>query len=522
MKKANIYQELKEVLSRLKPFEAEVAGNYLVAFDRNRKVKNNKSYQVFQLLLQNPGLSYDEVKAMVSPELNKYDFNKFLIRLRNKIFDSFLLDFNITRKNSYSDWFRVRQECTKNWILIMNLLGRGNETSALQLLNEQIRKCQEYELYDLLVIALRIKLNHEGLSSGEKSFKHVISLVEEAEQKRDAIYAATEWNTRYYMVVDRKAGLNEQVGVLMEALSELQNLFNNTDTAVVGYYSYFFEMEYHQTMGDYQSVREAGKKLIELIETRPALKSEIRLSGAYANLAFNDVLLYDFEEAQKNIARSFKGAGLGSYNHVVITTLKAQTQYFRGDFEQALTTVEQMLGSDLIKVAPYEKSKLLYLKGCILFNQQQYFKAYHIFNSENILMDTDPEGWNVGIRLMCVLCLIEMQLDDLADLSIESLRKHMGRTSDERNFEPRDKAILKILRSLERNSFDFGKTYFKNQDLFLQLQSNDPELGWKIKSHEHVVFHDWFEAKLAEKAYQFRIPERITLQTADINELKSV
>ncbi len=519
MKKANIYQELREVLSRLKPFEAEVAGNYLVAFDRNKRVKDNKSYQVFHLVHGNPELTYEELKSMISPELNKYDFNKFLIRLRNKIFDSLLLDLNINRKNSYSDWFRVRQECTKNWVLIMNLLGRGNEVSAMQLLNEQIRKCREYELFDLLAIALRIKLNQIGLSHGESKFNEILPVLADAESARNAIYRADEWNTRYYMVVDRKSGQNEQVGVLMEALSELQDLYEQTGAAVVGQYSYYFEMEYHQTMGEYLQVREAGKKLVDLIQTRPALRSEFRLSGAYANLAFNDVMLHDFNEAQQNIERSFKGAGLGSYNHVVITTLKAQVHYFKGEFDLSRETADSMLGSDLVKVAPYEKCKLLYLKGCVLFNQQQFFKAYHLFNSENILMDSDPEGWNVGIRLMCILSLIEMQLDDLADLSIESLRKHMSRTSDERNFSARDKSILKILRSLERNSFDFGLTYFKNQDLFLELQSDHPDLGWKIKSHEHVVFHDWFEAKLAEKHYRFRIPERIVLQTADSNEL---
>lgn len=522
MKKANIYQELKEVLARLKPFEAEVAGNYLVAFDRNKKVKTNKAALVFETMLKNPGLSYDALKAMVSPELNKYDFNKFLIRLRNKLFDSFLLDLNITRQNSYSDWFRARLECTKNWILVINLLGRGNQTSAMQLLRDQIKKCEQFELYDLMVSALYIQMNSEGLSQGEERFNSVRSQVQKAEKCRDANYKALEWNTRYYAAVDRKASQNEQVSLLMEALSELQELYEKTNTAIVGQYSLYFEMEYYQTMGDYQSVKEAGLKLIELIESRPALKSEIRLSGAYANLAFNDILLYNFDDALENIDRSFKGAGLGSYNHVAFTTLKAQAQYFKGDIEASLETTETILQSDLVKVAPYEKCKLQYIKGCILFNQQQFFKAYNVFNSENILMDSDPEGWNVGIRLMCILCLVEMQLDELADLSIESLRKHMSRTSDERNFKARDKAILKILRSLERNSFDFAKTYFKNQQLFFLLQSDEPEYSWKIKSHEHIVFHEWFQSKLAEKHYQFRIPEVMQLETADKNETKSI
>lgn len=520
MKKANIYQELKEVLARLKPFEAEVAGNFLVAFDRNKQNKASKTSLVFETMLQHPELTYDELKAMVSPELDKYDFNKFLIRLRDKIFDSFLLDLNITRRNSYSDWFRARQECTKNWVLIMNLIGRGNEPSAMQLLREQIKKCSQFEIYDILVPCLRIQMNSEGLSLGAERMTQIHGEVQEAEKCRDAVYKALEWNTRYYMQVDRQSSQNEQVSVLMEALSELQELYEKTNAAVVGQYVCYFEMEYYQTLGDYNAVREAGQKLIDLIENRPALKSEIRLSGAYANLAFNDLLMHDFDAALTNLEQSFKGAGLGSYNSVAFTTLKAQVQYFKGDFNQSLETVETMLQSDMIKVAPYEKCKLQFVKGCILFNEEQFFKAYNVFNSENILMDSDPEGWNVGIRLMCILCLVELQLDQLADLSIESLRKHMGRTSAERNFKPRDKAILKILRSLERNSFDFAKTYYKNQQLFFLLQSDDPDYSWKIKSHEHVVFHDWFQAKIAEQAYRFQLPEVIGLETEEIHETK--
>lgn len=518
MKKVDIYRELKEVVARLKPFEGEVAANYLSAFDRNKGNTPNKSLRVFELILQKPGLSYDSLKGMVSPELNKYDFNKFLIRLRNKIFDSLLLDLNITRKHSYSDWFRARQECTKRWILIVNLIGRGNEMSAIQLLKEQVKKCEQYELYDLLVSARRIQLNIDGLREGPEAFNKIYKDVVFAETCRDSIYKALEWSTKYYMVADRQASQNEQVSILMEALSELQELYDKTSAAEVGQYMRYLEMEYHQTMGDYRSVREVGHQLIALINERPALKSEIRLSSAYANLAFNDILMYDFDEALANIEHSFKGSGLGSYNHVVITTLKAQAQYFKTDFNAAFDTVENMLHSDLLKVAPYEKCKLQFMRGCILFNQQQYFKAYNEFNSENILMDSDPEGWNIGIRIMCILCLVELQLNDLADLSIESLRKHINRTSGERNYKPRDKAIIKVLRNLEKNSFDFAKTYFKNQDLFFKLQSNEPDYAWKIKSHEHVVFHEWFVSKLAEQPYQFKLPESIELETAKIHK----
>jgi tetratricopeptide (TPR) repeat protein len=518
MKRTDIYIQLKDILARLKPYEAEVALNYLQAFDRKKEGQRaSKSIRVLEALLENPGMSYDAVKGIVSPGLDKYSFNKFLLRLRNKIFDSLSLDLNIQRKESYSPWFRARLECTKRWVLIMNLQGRGNEAEAIELLKDQISDCKRYELYDLLVSALVIKMNTDALTHGQRVFNQIYNQLKQAEKSRDAVYRALEWNTRFYMVTDRKASQNEQVGVLMEALSELQHLYKETNAALVGQYALTFEMEYHQSMGDYQAASNAGLHLLELIENSPALKSKYRLTSAYFNLAYNEVLMHSFSSALNHINKSLEGAGTGSYNHMVITTLKAQTEYFMGELNLALNTVGNVLESNMIKIAPFESCKMQYIKGCVLFNQQSYLKAYNIFNSENILMDSDPEGWNIGVRLMCILCLVEMQLDDLADMSIESLRKHMSRTNDERHFSTRDKAILKILRSLERNSFDFAITYFKNQELFFKLQSDQSDYCWKIKSHEHIVFHDWFQAKLAGQPYEFAIPEYLPLEINDLS-----
>lgn len=519
VKKMNIHRELVGIISRLKPYEAETIENYLAAFARVKSRKDNKSLDTFKVLNENRQISYESLRSIISPELNKYSFNKFLARLRDKIFDALLLDLNISRKNSYSAWFRARQEATKNWVLIVNLLGRGNEASAIQLLNAHIKQCRQYELYDLLVSALRIKLNIDSLRKGPKAYKAIIKDIDKAEKCRDANNRAIEWQTQFYMVVDRQANQNEQVGILMEALSELQELFKETKTAEVGRFMYTFSMEYHQALGDYQAVKDSGNKLIDLIQNKPALKSPIRLSSAYANLAFNNILLHEFTDALHNISLSKEGAIEGSYNYAVITTLQAQAEYFNGDLDVSRKTIDGILSSASMNVAPFEKSKLQYLKACILFNKQQYFKAYNIFNSDYILMDSDPDGWNIGVRIMCILCLIEMQLNDLADLSIESFRKHISRTDSERKYKPRDKAILKILRSLERNSFDFALTYFKNQELFALLQSDEAEYAWKIKSHEHIVFQEWFSAKLAKKPYAFKLPELVKLEKVEAPQI---
>lgn len=509
MKKLDVFIEVRQIVGRLKPFEAEVTRNYLSAFDRKNREGNNKSLAAFDLIVGNDKLSYEDLKSAISPNVNKYTFNKFLARLRDKIFDSLLLDLNIQRKGSYSDWFRTRQSCTKRWVLIINLIGRGNESSALQLLREQIKTCEQYELYDLLSSAYHIEANIGGLREGPKYFEKLQQRMKWAEKCRDAEYKALHWNTKYYMTADRKASQSEQFGMLTEALADLQQLFTETNVGKVGKLALTFAMEYHQQVGELEDARQAGQQLLQLVRERKSLHTPTDRTTSYAQVAYNDFLMRDFEHGLRQLEHALEGAGVGSYNFIVLMTLKATMQYFSSDVDDAMDTVENMLHSSFIGIANTERCKLTYIKACLLFNAGAYSQAYQLFQSDNILMESDPEGWNIGVRVMSILCLIEMQLEDMADLFIESLRKFIKQNENERDYKPRDKAILSVLRSLEHCSFDFAKTYFKNQDLFALLESDHPEYRWQIKSHEFIVFHEWFLAKVAQSQYQFKMPDAI-------------
>jgi tetratricopeptide (TPR) repeat protein len=517
MKKSIIFEELQQVVLRLKPFEAEVAENYLTGFERSNNSDLNKSATALKHMIANPEISYDSLKAFISPEADRYTFNKFLTRLRDKIFDSLLLDANINREGAYSGWFSAKQDCTKKMILISNLIGRGNEISAIQLTESVIKKAKAFELYDILTNVLFIKKLEFGLRKGEKAFDLICKEHKLAERCHFAMQKASEYNVRHFMITDRQASQNEKVGFLTEALSDLQNLYAETGVSQVGYHLQVFNMEYNQAMGNFEEARENGQKLMDIVQNSAALNSPIRLAGAFLNNAYNDMFLFDFEVAKDKTEQCLARIGIGSYNYIVAASFRAQLEYFSGDFEKCLSLAEGLLATSFIKIAPFEKSKLQYIKACALFNLGQFHKAYAIFNNDSILMEADKEGWNVGFRIMRIICLIEMSMKDLADMSIESMRKHMQKSDDEKSFTERDKTIIKILRNLEHKNFDFKETYFKNQSLFYLLASDKTDHCWKIKSHELIVFHNWFILKMQNKAYQFTVPTFQKIEEVKLN-----
>jgi hypothetical protein len=101
-----------------------------------------------------------------------------------------------------------------------------------------------------------------------------------------------------------------------------------------------------------------------------------------------------------------------------------------------------------------------------------------------------------------IFLTLETEKIDLADQRIESLRKHIERTSKMKSIRKRDVVIFRILRHLAMNGFDFKDTWIDKKKDFLLLQSDNADYKWIPRSHELIIFHQWFESKVRLKKYQ--------------------
>ena len=124
-------------------------------------------------------------------------------------------------------------------------------------------------------------------------------------------------------------------------------------------------------------------------------------------------------------------------------------------------------------------------------------------------MEKDKEGWNIGIRILSILNHIELMQLDVADVEIESLRKHIERVREERSVRPRERKILRILIQLEKNSFEFPRVKEKCQDDLDLLASDQKDYCWELKTHEMIAFHIWFQCKLDNTSYRLEFPDMI-------------
>jgi hypothetical protein len=135
------------------------------------------------------------------------------------------------------------------------------------------------------------------------------------------------------------------------------------------------------------------------------------------------------------------------------------------------------------------------------FGLKQYKEAQSILLQKNEI-EKDKEGWNVWIRIMRLLCSIEMLKLNLIDYDIESFRKYLERTSKQYEVRERDRLVLKVLQELDKNDYNFSLTAIVVADELEKLKSTNKKYAWNPDSPELILFHDWFESKLLKKEYE--------------------
>ena len=155
---------------------------------------------------------------------------------------------------------------------------------------------------------------------------------------------------------------------------------------------------------------------------------------------------------------------------------------------------------ELIGSTPAQFAKRNLMMAFIKYLQKDYKGAFKYLQKTKEI-ETDKEGWNLGIRMLNIYLTLSTDKVDLADQRISSMRKHIERTVKQRNMRKRDVVIFRVLSHLSRSGFDFADTWAERQKDFQLLKSDLPDYKWVPRSHELIIFDQWFEAKMKGVEY---------------------
>lgn len=489
---------LVRLIQTLHPSERKNLKLYLRCFDPNFDDAHQvKTLQLLELL-EDAGPDADE-QSIVQQLYGRNDCGgfKFLrLRLLSKIHESLLLDVNTERRDAYSVRTRTVIDVRKKLLLCRMLWGRNLTDELDGLLSVVIRKATKYEFYEEWEEALLLRQQYLGMREGLPAFERIQSEI-------DAVRASLQATRRAKFIYTRQmlesAGTACQTDCTEELLGHLQTLEadrRRTGSATVTWYYYLMRLEYYQSGKDYTAGQRLCGKLLELLESSPAIYSKRRLGIIYGQMANNALFAGQNEEAIMYAREAMRQFPNGSINRSVGLELEFYAHFYNGTYGKALEVLRPLVRTTGKAQTEQQFQRRNYLYANALFQLGRYADASRHLRNTGRKMLADKEGWNIGIRLLTIMLMIERgQYDDL-EHTVDALRKHINRLSQRGILRGRYKLILRLLNRLIRYGFDYSAVARKCAADLALLAGTDPIYCWGVRQPEMIPFHQWFSRKV--------------------------
>ena len=480
--------------------------NYLTCFESRKKGHKPKSLILYDLLEKYQ--EDEKVISLLKKKVPSEDARRMVVvRLREKMLASLSLDINLSRDENYDEQAQALAKVVIGKLQGRLLIARGQRKVGFDVLDKNIALAKHYELYDDLVDMLSVERQYIKAYKGtDAAFYSLCQQIENYSKCRDAANLAK----KYFEEITMKYGFkglsrvptdSVQLEFLKERIAQLEQAFDDTSSATVGYYYYFLLIEYNQLQNKLEAASSALDNLVQMLENNPAIRRRVRLASVNANMGVNELWLHRFEGAGLLFETSLTHLRANTRNHALITELLFYSQFYSGEFDNAKESLLTLVENKHADQSEFRKAVRNYLLACVSFATGDFKQVNkYLFDSQSI--GQDKEGWNIGSRILSVMLAIEQEKFDYADSLVVNLRQFMREGLKGLEVRKRDKMILDILLELRKLSYNFEEVQESKESLLNQLWLDDPEIGWVLQTPEMICFHTWFADKLTESPYK--------------------
>ncbi|MCA6364821.1 MAG: hypothetical protein IM638_17440 [Bacteroidetes bacterium] len=497
--KQNELDKLYKLLHTLNRQQIKVLKKYLVGFS-TRNEAETKMLELANLLLSKkqsaPDIDFCSKSIYGAPRDSRID--KLKTRLYNKVLDSLAIDINIQR-DEYEDeihpiTIRLKKKATILQIIRFTPL---RESLGIELLNDIIYTSRKYEMYFVLLEHLHQLKYMKTWREGQKTFEKFIEEINYYEKCNQANIRATDnyYKTIFHTSFSGNVGDKKLTSFYLDCITQTRYDYQQTQSPSVGYYLLMFEMGYYQSIHDYHKAKETCESLINLIQNNISVYRKNRMGYAYGNLAECEVYLGHYEQAIIDVRKSVGYLTPNSSDYYLNKQFEFEILFLNNKWHEAQLIIETLQKTNRLKQGDFRIAKYAFYEACVHFKLGR-FKECSRQLSLKFELSKDKLGWEIAIRILRIMTMIELNRHDEAQPMVGNLQKHIERNARKADVNERDRMILKLFRELDKAGFRFDNLSKVPRDLHARLSEKNQPWSWKPLSPELIPVHEWLQSKL--------------------------
>ena len=452
----------------------------------------SKSIELVEIILNAKEYNALNIQKQLYKGTNQHAFNKLIDRLKNKILEVLLFNSNIS-KDIYPERVRVIFDLKKKLIQCDVLSLKGLRDDGDLLCRKIIAKAEKYELFDIVLNALIIRQRFVNIRKKQVEVKGIQKGIQIAENKHKSVLNS---QIIYNSILNKINNASDSFSYFEElkfSIEQIEEEYKLYDCDIVCYYLYFLKTELFQIEEKFEGAGDCLLK-INVLLSKKSIYSDNRKGTALLNISNNNIFLNKFNDAIIFAADARKYFPNNIFNQALVDEYLFYTNFYLGNFKKANEIINRLVNLPKANIILFSINKWNYFNAVLDFVNKNY--QFSISKLSNIVeIDKDKEGWNINKRLLLIMCRIELQQFESADLQVNSLEKFIKRSLKKRDIRLRYIYILRILIKLINSNYNFRQVYESRMRYFQMIDSEEISLKWKIKSPELIKFDDWFKSK---------------------------
>ena len=280
------------------------------------------------------------------------------------------------------------------------------------------------------------------------------------------------------------------VAYLLTEISGMLNRANQTLSPRAVFYAYYLAGIMETQQKNFSKAFFYFDYLQNWLKNSKGVGSKNRMAMLFSQMGQLFLESAHYTKAYDYFSRSLSLYPQKSKNNLTIQLSINLTLFLQADFLN-LTNILSQLSKDALH--PEILAIYAYQQAAIDFVQENFSAATKQLEQADTLLK-DKAGWNINIRFMELLLLIEKQDFDLALYKVDTLRKHAEKYLQR---DERDYMRYKLLAKIIHESGDFRNTLYK-YNLVQDLLDKTP---WRPNTFELIREDCWLISKVRQAKY---------------------
>ncbi len=475
--------------------EIKVAEDYLFKSFSTAKtnLEESKEIKLFKYILNNR--EKDISDSEISETTGTTHPSSLKTRLYEKVTEALTLDKHIFNTELFVENDQVIFKLKKR-LLIFRILNRNINQKRFetlnQIINDIIIEGKEFEVYDLLIEALNARKYLIGLRSGLSEFEKINREVQFFDMCNKAVFNASDnyhrliLNTEFIKTLSQK----EVDDHIAASIKQMEADYKLTNSQQVNYYLHIMRFALSERKKEYVKAIENCNKLISIIEKNKVVYRRERMGFALDNLCQFKIFTGKYAEAVKEAQKAQEYYNPNSINYIVSKEQEFYAYFYGAKYAQALNCIDTLIEHPTDDTGEFRKSKFIFYHAYVLFADKKYKEALQVLN-KSLEIEKDKTRWNLSVRILNIMAFIQLEKLEEASRSLESLRKYVERTTKSEEIKSRDLLIIKILREMERDAFQYNPKNTIIAKLLKDLSEKNTPNSWEFYSSELIPFQNW-------------------------------